>query len=201
VITFGFVVSCLAAHGVRPDWLSSVREASFVREQGALLVLFGVSVWGVFHLGMPGRSGAMIAKVAPVLALLGWVGLVVARAADAQTIGPAGWRCAARMAGLALAPLVGFIVGLRRVPLLYPQRMTAFAVWAACSVAMFGTQWLCTRNAPLHVLVWHCGPVTLAGLIGLGASAWLPRSAGSGLRSSRRREAVGDEKWRPRRIS
>lgn len=176
-IALGFVVACLVLHGVRRDWLAILREGSFVREQAALLTLFCVSVWSVFHLRIPGRSGRMLGKVAPVLALLGWVGLVLARAPHAHTLGPAGWRCAARMAWLALAPLVGLVTGLRREPLLEPRPVIAAAVWAACSLAMFGTQWLCTRNAPLHVLVWHCGPVIVAGLTGLGVGVRLPPGA------------------------
>jgi hypothetical protein len=163
---FGFVAACLAAHGLRRDWLTTLHEVSFLREQGALLVLFGVSVWGVFRLAVPGRSGSPLAKLGPPLALLGWVGLVLARAAGAEALGPPGWKCASRMMGLAVVPLVWLLFGLRRDPLLEPRRMLLSAVWAACSLAMFGTQWLCVRDAPLHVLVWHCGPVVLAGLAG-----------------------------------
>lgn len=164
--TLALVLLMLAIHGVRADWSRKLAEAPFLREQVALLGLFVAGAYGALHLTVPGKPGARLAKVVPVLVLATWVGLVLARHSPHEALGAPGLKCVARMLGLAALPSVALAGALRRAPPLELDSVALFGPWSACALAMFGTQWLCVRENPLHVLVWHSAPVALSGLIG-----------------------------------
>lgn len=160
------VLLLLALHGLRADWRQKLDDPAFLGEQAVLLGVFGLAAYASFHLTVPGKPRAALAKALPVGALVVWLGLVLTRCTDGHELGAAGLKCMTRMAGLALLPIAGLALALRRAPPLEMVQGVTLASWSTCSLAMFGTQWLCVRDGGLHVLVWHCGPVLLAGACG-----------------------------------
>jgi len=159
------VVVILALYGLRADWRQKLADAEFLREQAALLAFFALSAWSAFVLCVPGRDSWLV-RALPVAGLGVWLALVLSRDAGLRELGPAGIKCVARMSIMALVPLAALGVALRRSPPLETARALGLGVWSVAALGVFGMQWLCTRDSALHVLVWHAGPLLLAGLAG-----------------------------------
>lgn len=161
------------ALGPRGDLSLKLRQPSYLLENGALLLLFALSAWCALRLSIPGLAENQLSRFWPVLGLILWCALVGIRAVQgvhAATSGAAfvltGVPCIARMGVLGLAPGVAVFFMVRRGAPLHPGWSGLWALLSASAVAMLGTQVLCPRDEPLHVLVWHLGPVLLTGLLG-----------------------------------
>jgi len=160
----------LAVHGLRPDWQRKLADPEFLREQVALAAVFAAAAWAAHRVVVPGR-GSFAVKALPLAGLGVWLALVASRHAGFGELGPPGVKCVARMVALAFVPLLALVLALRRAAPLEPGRTLALAAWSASALGMFATQFLCPRDGTLHVLVWHGGPVVLAGLVALALGA------------------------------
>lgn len=172
--TFGYCVGglavaavILALYGLRADWRQKLGDAEFLREEAALLALFTLSAWGALRLCVPGR-GSWLVRILPSVALGVWLLFILSREAGLHELGPAGVKCVARLSMVAVLPLAALGVALHRSAPLEPGRALGYGLWSVTALGVFAMQWLCTRDSALHVLVWHAGPVVLAGLAGLG---------------------------------
>ena len=157
----------LALHGLRADWRQKLGDGEFLREEAALLTLFMLSAWSALRLCVPGRGSSLV-KSLPAVGLGVWLVFILSRNAGLRELGPAGIKCVARLGAVAVLPFIAWGVALRRSSPLEPARALGYGLWSATALGVFAMQWLCTRDSALHVLVWHAGPVMLAGLAGLG---------------------------------
>lgn len=167
----------LALYGLRADWRQKLGDAEFLLEEAALLALFALSAWGSLRLCVPGRDSWLV-RTLPLAGLAVWLTLILSREGGLRELGPAGVKCVVRLSAVAVLPLAGWGVALRRSPPLEPARALGLSLWSATALGVFSMQWLCTRDSALHVLVWHVGPVVLAGLAGVALGAVLSRSRG-----------------------
>ena len=168
-----FVGTC--ALGLRGDLPGKLHQRSYLLQNASLLLLFVLSALSAFRLSVPGLGQSMVTRGLPALGLLVWIGLLAfgwAHAPSAVLPWAAFWRsgvpCVARMGCLALVPGLALFFMLRRAA---PVRAGWAGLWSlvsASSLAIVGTQWVCPKDDPLHVIVWHLGPVLVAGLVGIG---------------------------------
>ena len=161
------------ALGPRVDLSSKLRQPSYLLENGSLLLLFALSARSAFRLSIPGLAQNERSRFWPVLGLILWGALVGIRAvqgAHAAISGAAfvftGIPCIVRMGCLGLVPGVAVFFMVRRGAALHSGWAGLWALVAASAPAMVGTQLLCPKDDPLHVLVWHLASVLLTGLIG-----------------------------------
>jgi hypothetical protein len=173
----GFALLCVGlgtyALGPRVDLASKLRQPSYLLENGSLLLLFALSARGAFRLSIPGLVQNERRRFWPVLGLILWGALIGIRGVQgphAALSGAAFWLtgvpCVARMGCLGLVPGVAVFFMVRRGAPLHSGWAGLWALVAASALAMLGTQLLCPKDDPLHLLVWHLTPVLLTGLVG-----------------------------------
>jgi hypothetical protein len=173
-----FVGIGIWALGMRSDLSAKLSDISFLMEGASVLAVFVLSARSAFQLSVPGMERSASTRTSPIVGLLGWFLLVAIRHApgtDAPVLESvtslAGMSCVSRIASLALAPAVAIFAMLRKAAPGRRRWTGLFALLSASAVAALGTQLLCAKDDPEHILLWHFGPVLIAGLIGatLGA--------------------------------
>jgi ribosomal protein S18 acetylase RimI-like enzyme len=169
----GLAIACVglgsAALGVRPDLVHKLRDLSYLAETAALVAMFGCAARCVFQLGVPGGEPGASALAMPVLGFTAWLVALATRAGEAGG-GAIAWTtglpCAARIAGLAVIPTVALFAMLRRAAPRAGGWTGLLALAAPAALAVIGTQLVCAKDAPAHILVWHAGPLVAAAVIG-----------------------------------
>jgi hypothetical protein len=165
----------VVALGARPDLAGKLGDPTYLCENAALLLLFVLSTRSAFQLSVPGVERGQVTRLLPIVGLLLWLALIALRwsAEPAAATTPGGWSCVWRMTRLAILPSVALFFMLRRAA---PQRREwsgSIALLSAGSLAMIGTQMICRKDEPSHVLLWHFGAVAIVGLIGVGVGRLL----------------------------
>ena len=176
----GFALFCVSIGtyvlGARPDLSQKISDPAFLCESALLVLIFVFSARSAFHLSVPGAERSASARMLPLLGLLLWACLITTNSGHSPS-GAAesmnGWHCILRMTGLALAPAPAILFMVRRAAPLSPGWTGWFALLSACSLAILGTQILCANDDPRHLLLWHFGPVLVAGLVGIHLGRWL----------------------------
>ena len=172
------------ALGMRSDLSAKLTDVSFLIEGTSLLAVFALSARSAFQLSIPGMEKVETTRTSPLLGLLAWL-LLVAIRHTSGTNAPvlesmaslAGVSCLSRVASLALAPALAIFAMLRKAAPGRRRWTGFFALLSASSLAVLGTQLLCSKDDPQHVLLWHFGPVLIAGLVGAALGAlFLDRS-------------------------
>ena len=161
--------------GVRPDLQVRLVDSTYLAEGAALLVVFASSARCAFALTVPGIEMGTLKRHLPVLALMAWILLVAARTSSLGISLSPGLRCAWRMLALGLAPAGAAFFMLRRAAPRKRGWTGLFALLSAAALGSLGTQIICTRDAPGHILVWHVAPLVLTALLGIAAGAFLLR--------------------------
>jgi hypothetical protein len=156
--------------GARRDWAARLHDVGFLLEGALLLGTFVLAAHTTFALSVPGRA-ARHAGTLSWLVASSWLVLVVIRLFAAPSAGLMGSVCVARLLALSLVPGLTLFVMLRRAAPLQRARTALIATLALGSLAMLGTQLLCAKDAPSHLLVWHLSPV----LVAMGAAFWSAR--------------------------
>lgn len=179
----GLAIGCVALGcyglGTRPDLSHKLSEIAYLTESAALIAIFALAARCAFQLGVPGSEPSARLQLAPALAGLVWVILVARRWPAEPGIGAMssmeGLRCIARIAGLAVVPIIAIFVMLRRGAPRARGRTGILALVSATALAVVGTQLICAKDGAAHVLVWHTGPVVFAALVGITAGRALLR--------------------------
>lgn len=171
---------CVAAGsytlGARSDLARKLHDPAYLAESAALLLLAVSSARRAFHLSIPGVERSPLARAVPFIELLAWILLIASRWSPG-TSGPppgavsslGGLRCVGRILGLALAPSVPIFFMLRKAVPRERAWIGYLAVLSASALATLGTQMVCRKDGPVHVMLWHVAPVLLAALGGAGA--------------------------------
>lgn len=176
--------ACLGSYalGARSDLARKLHDPAFLTEGAALLVVFLAAARAAFRLGIPGAEPGPLARAVPIVGLFAWVLLLASRwspGASDPIFGPGAWGawrdglpCVGRMLGLAFAPAIAIVFLLREAAPGERRWTGLFAFLSSSAVAILGTQMVCMKDAPRHLLLWHVGPVLIAALVGAGAGKW-----------------------------
>jgi hypothetical protein len=172
------VVSGAYALGARSDLAVKLTEPGYLAEAVVLLLVFASSARSAFLLGIPGREPSLPARLLPVAGLVGWLALIASRGLPGVPLpGVATWSagvaCVARMLVLGFVPGIAILRMLREAAPREHGWMGRFAVLAVSAIAIVGTQAVCSKDDPGHVVLWHVGPVLMSALVGAGPSRLL----------------------------
>lgn len=169
------VASGTWALGTRADLRQRLGQPAFWWEALALLTLSWCAARSAFQLSVPGAADSRHARGLPWLVVLVWLFSIVARyfggAHDHAQL--AGWTCVERMLWLALLPALLLFVMLRKAAAFDRPWTSLLALLAAAALGMLGTQVVCAKDDPTHVLFWHFAPVLVLTLAGGCAGKWL----------------------------
>ncbi len=154
--------------GVRPD-LAQVFHRGCSSLQVCLLTLAAiVSGWAVIALGVPGRAQNPLSRWMPVAALFAWI-LVIVVSGLASGMGRCGFSpgCFGSIALVGALPAAFLYFVCRRSAPLRPVWTGVLLMGAAAAAGALGTQFSCSNESPLHLLVWHVLPVIALGATGI----------------------------------
>ena len=145
------------------------------------LILAAVSsAAAALALAIPGEPLRPWRRAAPIVALTAWVawlaGELMPIAAAGGAVWPvAGWGCVAKAFLVGVSPGLILAVMIRRGAPVDTRGVLTFAALAAAAVGALGVELTCPLTGPMHLLLWHAGPVmvvvSLAGLFGRTAVA------------------------------
>jgi hypothetical protein len=169
---FSLVSASLLLQGVRADLGARSRDGFFLLDNAALLAIFMLGARSAFRLSVPDQERLPSTLAAPLAACAGWLGLVLVQGALAPVFFEAsarpGFLCIERVLTLGALPLGAAWAMLRAAA---PERRgwTGFcAALSAFALGTFGMQLRCPIDRPVHVLLWHCVPMLLLGILGAG---------------------------------
>ena len=156
---------------------------SFWWKLGGLLLIAAVSGAAAIRSfrppGTPRRALAALAAVLACVFAAGWA-VDAAQGGAGPLLARLDWRdglgCAAKMALLALPPMVGMALLMRRGAAVDATATAVVAGLAAAAWGAFVFVFACPSNDPLYIAVWYtvgCGAVTLAARLVLpGITRW-----------------------------
>lgn len=160
----------VAVFGRRGD-LAATMFAQPFQAHVAFLVLAAVSsAAAALALAIPGEPVGRWRRAAPAVALGAWLAwlageLMPLAAAGGAAWPAAGWGCVAKAFAIGAAPglILAVMVG-RGAPADVRATVT-FAALAAAAVGALGVELTCPLDGPMHLVLWHAGPVMVMVLL------------------------------------
>lgn len=178
----------VAVLGRRGDLATSVFAQPFQAHVAFLVLAAVTSAAAALALAIPGEPVGTWRRAAPAVALGAWLAwlageLMPLAAAGGAAWPEAGWGCVAKAFAIGATPgmLLAVMIG-RGAPSDVRATVT-FAALAAAAVGAIGVELTCPLDGPMHLLLWHAGPVMvvvlLAALFGRAAfTVFAARQAG-----------------------
>ena len=164
------VAASVAVLGRRGDFGTAVFTQPF-QAHVLFLILAAVSSAGAaLALAIPGEPLRSWRRAAPALALGAWVawlaGELMPLAATGGAAWPvAGWGCVAKAFAIGVTPGLAMAVMVGRAAPGDVRGTVTFAALAAAAVGALGVELTCPLNGPMHLLLWHAGPVLVVVLL------------------------------------
>lgn len=161
-------VAVVLALGPRPDLLLQLTSLTFMTHVALLMLAAGGSAWAALVLAAPGERFRFVRRAMPVGAAAAWVAWLcvelISQASGGGRVWPVvgGWGCVAEAFAVGAVPgvIILRMVG-RGAPTELRPAMT-LAVLAGCATGALGVEATCPVGHPLHVLIWHAGPLVIA---------------------------------------
>jgi hypothetical protein len=175
--------------GVRRDLADAVEQVNFAVEAMLLIVTALSAAIGALVISVPGAERRALVRWLPVaagVAAVLWVagGLVVAAATGAPTGRVTfAWHCVYKTASIAALPSVVLFAIVRRAAPLHAAWAGLLALLATAAVGVLGANVICPVDRPVHMLLWHVGPLMLFAGLGAALGAWLLRWPRGGRRA------------------
>jgi len=174
--------------GLRPDLTAVASTPAFQVHALLLLVAALGSAAAALASAVPGEPMTGWRPAAPLLAVSGWclwLGAEVwwfAEGGGAWWPIAAGWGCVAKAFAVGLAPGAVLTAMIARAAPPDLRRTCAFGGMAAAAVGAMGVEVTCPLTNPMHLLLWHAGPVVTAVVVVTLVATLVTRGVG-GLRS------------------
>ena len=167
--------------GARQDLGEVLQHASFQFETAMLILTAMSAAVGALTVSIPGRERSAVIRWLPIaggaICIL-WVAgeLVFASVTGAPTGRLTfAWRCIYKTASVALVPGIALFVLVRRAAPLHAAWAGLLAILATAAVGVLGANVICPIDRPLHLILWHVGPLMLFAAAGAGLGTLLIR--------------------------
>lgn len=167
LVSVFFVVAATLLFGLRPDLGLASMRIGFALQALSASGLAVLSALSAFILSVPDRKRPWLAMV-PVITLVLWLATIANGFLLVENVrGGIGLSCVRDIVLFALLPGLLLFRMLRRAAPLEPGRVGVLAALGVAALGAAGIQFICMNDDPLHTLLWHWLPVSLAGAAGL----------------------------------
>ena len=163
-----FLIPGVLLRGVRPDLAHQVVSCRFMLEGLLILALSGFSALAALALSVPGDERSAWTRWAPAVALTAWLmllgahmGRIVFSSGPSTLSTGSGLFCVRDILLLSLLPGAWLMVMIRRAAPVELGLSGVLAALSAASFAALGTQFTCSIDDPLHIVVWHAATVVV----------------------------------------
>jgi hypothetical protein len=167
--------------GVRRELGDASDRADFAVEAGLLMVTALSAVFGALLISIPGAARTPLVRWLPVAAGVACVAWATGELVMASmTNAPVGrlsfaWHCVYKTTSVAAIPGVVLFLMVRRAAPTRAGWAGLLAILATAAVGVLGANIICPNDRPLHMLLWHVGPLVLFAALGAGLGMWLLR--------------------------
>lgn len=181
VLAAASLVAVLIVMGVRRELGDVADRVGFAVEVTLLLLMALSGAAGALIVSIPGRERTALVRWVPVIAAVAYVmwtaGDLLRAAATGDSAGRMGfsWYCMLTTASIAAVPALALFIMVRRAAPLHAAWAGLLAVLATSAVGVLGSNVICPNDRPLHLIVWHVGPLMLFAAIGAALGTWLLR--------------------------
>jgi hypothetical protein len=170
-------IGVIGSLGARRDLAQVIWRGPFIFEAMLLIVTALSAAAGALIVSVPGAERSKLVRWLPVAAGAGalfWVAgelAVVVAAGETNRFLPAWW-CIQRTLLVGLVPGVLLFAMVGRGAPLRAAWAGLLALLSTSALGVLGTNIMCSVDRPLHVLLWHVGPMALLAAAGafIGAS-------------------------------
>lgn len=174
------VAAAVAVLGRRGDLDIAIFAQPFQAHVLLLALAALTSAAAALTMAIPGETVQSWRRVVPAVALGAWLAWLASEVLPLAAAGgaawpAAGWGCVAKAFAIGVSPglILAAMIG-RSAP--GDARATVtFVAMAAAAVGSLGVELTCPLDGPMHLLLWHAGPVVvtvlLTGLFGRAAFA------------------------------
>ncbi|MGQ0733221.1 MAG: NrsF family protein [Acidobacteriota bacterium] len=176
--SFGVVVSVM---GTRADLAAVATSPTFAFEAALLIVTALSAAVGALVVSVPGAERTVLVRWAPVMAGIAAVLWVIGDLAASVTAGAPelrftfGWSCVWKTASVGAVPGTALFAMVRQAAPLRAGWAGLLAVLATAAVGVLGANVICPSDRPLHLLLWHVGPLMVCAALGAALGVWLLR--------------------------
>ena len=157
----------IAVFGLRHDHGDLLSDPVHIAQSIFSMLLAASSALSAFFLSVPDRSRRWTTVVPAGGAFLWLIAIVVSLYGTEHADGGLGFSCVRDILVLAAPPGLVLFIMLRRAAPLRPGKVSLFAALAVAALGALGTQFICTNDDPLHILIWHYVPVFVVGWFGV----------------------------------
>lgn len=168
---FGAVIPLI---GLRHNIEAALLNPHFVIQAILLVTLAITSAMAAFVLSVPRTDASQWSRWFPIIPATLWAGMIIsdlvfaiiAKDSSALLV-DFGMACVGDILVLAMVPGVLMFIMIRKAA---PTRLGWSGFLALISVAAFGalgSQFMCHKDAPMHLLLWHFLPVAAIAVLGI----------------------------------
>ncbi len=162
---------CLATgvvvYGLRTDLETAVQSPAFYLQILFLLALASLSAFSAFILSIPDYKKPGFDSV-PLVTLFLWVSVIVFSGLRSERFATGmGFSCAREIFVLGFLPGLLLFIMIRQAAPLQLGKVGAFCALSVAGLGALGTQFICSNDNALHVLLWHYIPVLMLGGFGV----------------------------------
>ncbi len=179
LVATGCAVAVIVSSGTRRDLGQVVWTSGYMLEALLLVVTALSAAAGALITSVPGAERSKLVRWLPVVAgsaallwVAGELAVVVAAGEQPGRIGPSWW-CIQRTLLVSLLPGVVLFAMVGRGAPLRAAWAGLLAVLATSALGVLGTNIMCANDRPVHLLIWHVGPMVLLAAAGAGIGASL----------------------------
>lgn len=165
--------------GVRRDLGQVMWSPGYLLEALLLLVTALSAAAGALIVSVPGAEQSKLVRWLPVIAggaaLLWIAGEVAVGLASGEQPGRVvvAWWCIQRTLLVGLLPGIMLFAMIGRAAPLRAAWAGLLALLATSAIGVFGTNIMCSVDRPVHLLLWHVGPMVILAAAGAGIGASL----------------------------
>jgi hypothetical protein len=165
LMSAAIVAAVTTAIGLRADLIAAATAPPFQMHVLLLLIAAIGSAAAALASAVPGEPTTLWRRIAAPLAVFGWClwlsGEVWGFAAAGEAWWPiaAGWGCVAKTVAIGLVPGALLFVMIAKADPADLQRTSVFAALASAAIGAIGAEVTCPLTNPMHLLLWHAGPV------------------------------------------
>jgi len=166
--------------GVRADLRAISAVGGFQVHAALLFVAALASSGAALASAVPGELTSAWRRVAPFFVAAAWCSWLIAEVAVAAQNGrwepvARGWGCVAKALAITLVPSALLIAMIARAASPNVRRTCIYAALASSAVGALGVEITCPISNPLHLLLWHAGPMVAAVPLAVGVAMIINR--------------------------
>lgn len=167
------VLASIAIAGLRLDLSQIISSPRFILETIVLIGLAILSTLAAFHLSIPSTNSHFSSRIV-IFNLFAWLGFLL-YFLIATPEASAGWgiSCAKEVTIDTLIPAIVLFLIIKRGASLNRAASGWLVLTSAAAYGALATQFTCSSDDPLHILVWHALPVIILGFLGVALGKFL----------------------------